>query len=108
MQTGFSAADVILIIAALTTLVAGLGVAIVNVVVAVRTKTKVDEVIVKADNIAGHVNGAAGIAAERADSLQRELELMRRLFAEQKESAAVLASRAERLPGQSRVTDTQE
>lgn len=94
----YTAPEVLTIIAAIGVLVTGVGAAIVNIIVALRTGRQLEEntaitaeVSAKADVITGHVNSAATAAAAKIDALQQELQALRAHLSENKETAALLA-----------------
>lgn len=75
-------------------LVTTIGAVIVNIIMAFRTNTKVNEVSAKADVITGHVNSAATASTAKIDSLEKQVLALRQLVSEDKEKAALLAQSA--------------
>jgi hypothetical protein len=75
-----AATDVVKIITEVSILVGVIGGVTVNIIVAIRTKV-----------IQNLVNGNATIQQAKIDELHRELDIMRRIIAEQKETAKDLA-----------------
>ncbi len=68
-----------------------LGGVIVNIIVAIKTNTKIDSVSSKADVITTHVNGNAEAAAARITAMQQEIAGLRQLLSDNKQTAALLA-----------------
>lgn len=103
-----TSAEIVAITVALGVLITSSSAAIVSIIVALRTKAAVDVGVAisaanaqaiaavdsKAEVITGHVNSAATAAAAKIDALQRELEQLREMLADKKETAALLAQAA--------------
>lgn len=101
----YTPTEIVTIVAAVTGLLTTLSVAIVNIVVAVRTGRKVDEntalthangqttiaIKEKADIIEKQTNGAAAAAAAMIADLQRQVTSLHAAMAEHKQTAALLA-----------------
>lgn len=84
-----------------TTLIAAIGVVIVNVIMAKKVEkvsATVDEVKTKAEVIVGHVNSEKTAAQGREATLAAENVLLRQLIAEKKEAAGLLAQAAATTP----------
>jgi hypothetical protein len=104
----YTAPEWLLIIGGLVTLVAAIGGVIVNVIMAVKTKTVVDAIhatttgaqtttndtLAEAKVITGHVNSQASLQNAKIDALQKDLELFKTIVADMKQAAALLAQKA--------------
>jgi hypothetical protein len=102
----YSSTEVVTIIAAITGLLTTLSVAIVNIVVVLRTGRKVDDntalthaigiktdaVKTQADVIERQTNGAASAAAAMIADLQRQVIALHASMADHKQTAALLAA----------------
>src|SRR5436190_1687874 len=91
---GFSAAEVITIISAIGGLIVVVGGVVVNVVVALKTGRKIDDVKASTTTIEGHVNGAATVARLKEESSQAAIAQLTTLLAEARQSAALIAQRS--------------
>lgn len=80
------------VIAGIVTLIAAIGAAVVNIIVALRTSAKVEEVSAKADVISGHVNSSATAATAKIDALEKQVVFMAALLNDQKTVATALAA----------------
>lgn len=83
--------QIITLIAALGGLVTIIGGVIVNIVVALRTSAKAEEISAKSDVIIGHVNSASTIASAKIDALTKEVADLKAVAATNKETASLLA-----------------
>lgn len=68
--------------------------AIVQIIVALKTSSKISEINTKADVITGHVNSAATAATAKITALQAEVASLRQVISDDKEKAALLAQTA--------------
>lgn len=83
---------------AVSALVATIFTGIVNIITALRSERKIDHVALKIEDVSqkanvigGHVNGAATVAAVTIESMQKQIEQLTRMLADERQRAAVLA-----------------
>jgi hypothetical protein len=75
----------------LTALIAAIGTAIVNIIIAWRTNTVVAGVASTAKTIEAHVNSAATASTAKIDALEKQILALTAAMADQKQIAALLA-----------------
>ena len=71
-----------------------IGTVIVNIIIAVKTNSRIAEVSGKADVITGHVNSAATAATAKINALTDQVNALTKIISDDKEKAALLAQTA--------------
>lgn len=73
------------------TLIPIIGIQIVNIIIALKTKAKTNEINDRTEVIRGHVNSSATAAVEKINALERQIESLNRFITDDKQKSALLA-----------------
>lgn len=92
----FTSVEILAIGGVLVSVIGAFGAIVVNIIVSLRKQVATVEAVTK--EIAASVNGAATAAANREAVLRKEIEFIREVLAEKKESANLLAKTAQVAP----------
>ena len=84
MLLGYTSSEMLLVIAAI-------GAVIVNIIMAWKTGTRVEQTLMKASIIEGHVNSKETKYVEQLASAQREIDLLKNVIIDKDKVAGLLA-----------------